>query len=116
MNASAACFLSLILCASARLPAAEFFVAPTGRDTNPGTLEQTFATIQRAEQAVAPGDTVQIRGGTYKMQEAQIAKRKGIYAYITSLDKSGTPERPITYRAYQDEHPVFDCSQVTPEL
>jgi hypothetical protein len=115
MNAPAACSILLLLCAGAHLRAAEFFVAPAGRDTNPGTLEQPFATIQRAQEAVAPGDTVLVRGGTYHMQEAQIARRKGIYAYITSLDKSGAPEKPITYRAYQDEKPVFDCSLVMPE-
>src|SRR4051794_26347414 len=102
MNARAACSLFLLLCAGAHLRGADFYVAPTGRDTNPGTLEQPFATIQRAQEAVAPGDTVLVRGGTYKMREAQIARRQGIYAYITSLDKSGTPEKPITYRAYQD--------------
>src|SRR4051812_10638698 len=100
MNARAVWSLALLLCAGADLRGAEFFVAPNGRDTSPGTREQPFATIQRAEQAVAPGDTVQVRGGVYKMQEAQIGKRKSIYAYITSLDKSGTPEKPITYRAY----------------
>jgi hypothetical protein len=105
----------LIAVGHAHLPAAEFFVAPTGQDTNPGTLEQPFATLQRAEQAVSPGDTVEVRGGTYKMQQAQIGKREG-YAYITSLDKSGTREKPITYRAYHNERPVFDCSAVTPEL
>lgn len=97
------------------LHAAEYFVAPGGHDTNPGTLEQPFATIQRAQEAVVPGDTVQVRGGTYQMQEAQIAKRKGIFAYITSLDQSGTQEKPITYRAYGEEKPVFDCSLVAPE-
>jgi pectate lyase-like protein len=30
------------------------------------------------------------------------------------LDKSGVPGQPITYRAYSDEKPVFDCSTVKP--
>ncbi len=116
MHTRAALSIALLICAGAHLRAAEFFVAPAGRDSDPGTLEQPFATIQRAQEAVAPGDTVFLRGGTYHLQEAQIAQRKGIYAYITSLDKSGTPEKPITYRAYRDEKPVFDCSLVAPEL
>jgi hypothetical protein len=94
---------------------AEFFVAPNGSDEAPGTMERPFATIQRAQQSVAPGDTVYIRGGTYQMQESQIAQRKKNFAYITVLDKSGEPGKRITYRAYQDEKPVFDCSQVKPE-
>jgi hypothetical protein len=49
------------------------------------------------------------------MTQAQLARRRGLYARITVLDKSGTPEKPITYRAYADEKPVFDCSDVMPE-
>lgn len=116
MNARASCCsLALLLLTGASPRAADFFVAPTGRDTDPGTLEQPFATLQRAQEAVAPGDTVLVRGGMYRMQEAQIARRKGPYAYLTALDKSGTAEKPITYRAYQEEKPVFDCSRVAPE-
>lgn len=92
--------------------AAQFFVAPTGHDTDPGTLEKPFATVQRAQDAVAPGDTVNLRGGTYVMKE--LASQKGIFGYITYLDKSGSREKPITYRAYKNEQPVFDCSQVQP--
>ena len=95
--------------------AAEFYVSPTGNDADSGTLEKPFATVQRAHDAAAPGDTVLIRGGIYRMREEQIARRRGPFAYITALEKSGTAEMPITYRAYEDEKPVFDCSLVKPE-
>ncbi len=95
--------------------AATWFVAPTGEDAAAGSLQQPFATIQRAQKAAAPGDTVFVRGGTYQMKEEQMAQRKGIFAYITVLDKSGAPGKPITYCAYKDEKPVFDCSLVKPE-
>src|SRR4051794_4895855 len=39
-------------------PAADFFVAPAGDDHNPGTLDKPFATVQRAQDAASPGDTV----------------------------------------------------------
>lgn len=77
-------------------------------------MEKPFASVQRAQRSVAPGDTVLIRGGTYQLKESQIARRKGIFASITVLDKSGTPEKPITYRAYESEKPVFDASDVKP--
>ncbi len=95
--------------------AAEYYVAPTGRDENSGTMEQPFATVQRAQEAVTPGDTVFLRGGRYQIPADQIAQRQGIFASITELSKSGTPEKPITYRAYPSEQPVFDCSLVKPE-
>ena len=61
---------------SGSLGAAEFFVAPTGNDKDPGTLEKPFATVQRAQAAVVPGDTVYLRGGTYVMKKEQIARRQ----------------------------------------
>ncbi len=107
-------FLALLVAAGVNLYAAEFFVAPTGDDTNPGTLEKPFATIQHAQVAVSPGDTVYIRGGTYMMKENQIARKERIWASVTFLDKSGTPEKRINYWAYEKERPVFDFSQVKP--
>ena len=96
------------------LTAADWYVAPTGDDTALGALAQPFATIQRAQQAVFPGDTVFVRGGIYRMQEAQIAQRENVFARLFVLDKSGTTGKPITYRAYQNEEPVFDCALVKP--
>ncbi|MCX7006909.1 MAG: right-handed parallel beta-helix repeat-containing protein [Kiritimatiellaeota bacterium] len=94
--------------------AAEFFVAPKGDDANSGTEAKPFATVQRAQQAATAGDVIFIRGGTYRLTEAQLAHKKGIFAAITFLDKSGAPGKPIIYRSYKDEKPVFDCSAVKP--
>jgi hypothetical protein len=104
----------LWLVAAGPAAAAEVYVAPHGRDTQPGTLAEPFATIQRAQAAVGPGDIVWIRGGTYHMTVAQIARHERIFAYVTLLDKSGAPGRPITYSAYRDEQPVFDFTAVKP--
>lgn len=52
----------LLFSLAAQIAAAEFIVAPNGLDTNPGTLAAPFASLARAQQAVAPGDTVLIRG------------------------------------------------------
>jgi hypothetical protein len=95
--------------------AAELFVALGGSDDAPGTIDKPFATVLRAQQAVKAGDTVFLRGGTYAIKESQIARRQGIFAYVIPLDKSGEKDRPITYRAYKDERPVFDFSAVKPE-
>lgn len=105
-------FTLLTLAAAAR--AAEFFVAPDGDDAAAGTRAAPFATIQRAQEAVAPGDTVWIRGGTYRMPATQIARTVRPYACVTYLDKSGEPDRPIRYWAAPGEVPVFDFSAVKP--
>jgi hypothetical protein len=45
--------------------AAEYYVAPNGFDTNPGTSAMPFLTIQRAANAAGPGDRIVVRPGTY---------------------------------------------------
>src|SRR3954469_14469812 len=99
--------LLLAMLVLTRLAAAEFYVAPDGSDTAAGTRTAPFATVQRAQKVVAPGDTVFIRGGTYRMTEAQIAGRVGPYACVTLLDKSGAPGKRINYWAAPGEQPVF---------
>jgi hypothetical protein len=109
-------FLATWLCSGAALiDAADWYVSPSGDDSGAGSLAQPFASVQRAQQSAVAGDTVFIRGGTYRMVESQIAGRRGIFAQITVLDKSGAAGKPITYRNYRDEKPVFDCSLVKPE-
>ncbi len=102
------------LAMSTLAPAAEYFVAPDGADENPGSKEKPFATLQRAQQAAEPGDTVVMRGGTYKIREALIARQNRLYAYVIDLHKSGRSDAPITYQAAKGEQPVFDFSEVKP--
>ena len=46
-------------------PAATYFVAPTGRDSNPGTFPLPWATLQHAVDTISPGDTILVEAGTY---------------------------------------------------
>ncbi len=94
--------------------AADYYVAVNGDDTHPGSLAEPFATIARAQQAAAPGDTVHIRGGTYTMTESQIGREEKIWAYGTHLNKSGKPDHRINYFAEPGELPIFDFSNVKP--
>ncbi|RYX83409.1 PDZ domain-containing protein [bacterium] len=85
-----------------RLMADEFFVQPTGSDSNPGTLKKPFATLQRAQQAVRKiagrkPVTVSVRSGTYYLSDTLV---------LTAQD-SGTAKNPVVYRAYRDEKPVI---------
>ncbi len=95
--------------------AAEWFVAPQGSDAASGSIDSPFASVQRAQQSAVPGDTVFIRGGTYRVTESQIAERKQIWAYVIRLERSGLPGKRINYWAYQDEQPLFDFSAVKPQ-
>ncbi|MBV9024650.1 MAG: sigma-70 family RNA polymerase sigma factor [Streptomycetaceae bacterium] len=75
---------------------ADYYVAPDGDDTNPGTLARPFATLTRAVSKARPGQTVGVRGGTYRPGST------------IALKTSGTVGRPITVSNYRDERPVFD--------
>lgn len=76
-------------------PAQLLFVAPTGNDTNEGTSERPFATLQkarnRAREAVAKGVGAEIilAPGEYKLtQTLELNDKDG-----------GSPESPVVYRA-----------------
>jgi hypothetical protein len=75
-----------------------YYVSPSGRDANTGTLEKPFATIQRAQQAARqrPG-VVFLRGGTYYLPEPLV---------FTAQD-SGTQDAPVIFQAYKNERPVI---------
>ncbi len=93
----------------------QIYVAPNGDDSNPGTIDQPFESLQKAQELVNPGDTVYIRGGTYQVREDQISKVvSSLFACITYLDKSGTEGNTIKYWAYPGEIPIFDFSNVKP--
>ncbi|MFD4599806.1 sigma-70 family RNA polymerase sigma factor [Streptomyces sp. NPDC058464] len=79
---------------------ADYYVAPTGNDTNPGTLARPFATLTRAVAQARPGQTVAVRGGTYHP------------ATTIALTSSGTAGHRITVSNYRDEHPVLDGSGI----
>ncbi|GGA83989.1 pectate lyase [Flavobacterium palustre] len=87
----------------------EFYIAPSGNDANDGTLTKPLETIKKAQELASSGDVVYIRGGLYTMREEQIAQLRGIWAYVTKLDKNG-----ISYLAYQNEKPVFDYKDIKP--
>ncbi|HLJ44482.1 MAG TPA: right-handed parallel beta-helix repeat-containing protein [Bryobacteraceae bacterium] len=57
-------FLALTLCSWAA-SATTFYVSPQGNDSHAGTLQQPWATLQHAVDAIAPGDTILVETGTY---------------------------------------------------
>jgi hypothetical protein len=89
----------------AAIPRADFYVAPDGKDTNPGGLDSPFATLERARNAVrekvAAGLTkdvlVLVRGGTYQQMNT----------LAFGPEDSGTKEHTITYAAYPGEKVVL---------
>jgi hypothetical protein len=65
------------------------FVAPSGSDSAPGTLRRPWRTVQRALDALEPGETALVRAGVYREN--------------LSLTRAGTRKKTITIRSYPGE-------------
>lgn len=81
--------------------ATDWIVSPSGNDTTgDGSLEAPWKTIQKAANVAVAGDTVRIRGGTYREE--------------VTPSNNGTAESPIVFRPYLDETVVISgCDRLT---
>ncbi len=103
-------FVMTLLCLHTAGWGAEFFVALSGDDANPGTKEQPFQTLGKARDTVrgliAAGlkeeMTVNLRGGTYVLGEPLVFDERD----------SGSARFPVTYQTYGDETVVISGGQV----
>ena len=66
------------------------FVAPNGSDSNPGTIDQPYLTIQQCATSVASGGTCEVRAGIYR--------------------ETVTPNSGITITSYNGESVTVDGS------
>jgi alpha-L-arabinofuranosidase len=60
------CAAALLLALPAAMHAAEYHVAISGKDSNPGTQPAPFRTIQHAANLAQPGDTITVHAGVYR--------------------------------------------------
>jgi hypothetical protein len=75
-----------------------YYVAPSGDDAYPGTLEKPFATIQRAQTAARDKrGAIFLRGGTYYLPAT----------IVFNAQDAGTKESPLVIQNYQGEKPVI---------
>ena len=90
-------------------PGADYYVAPSGSDTNPGTLDKPFASLAKAQSTVRsvllPNHcgsrntpiVVQLRGGLYTQQALS----------FTSADSGCGSAAPVLYQNYPGETPIL---------
>ncbi len=97
-----AVFLPLTLLIGGAALGRDYWVSPTGDDTNAGTREKPFATPQRARDALREatksglaqeGGTVWLRGGVYGMDKT----------LELEAQDSGTATTPVVYRSAPGE-------------
>ena len=73
------------------------YVDPAGNDADPGTRERPYRTLQKAADAVGPGDMVIVRSGSYTGG-----------SIILEITRSGTPVNPIVFAAEHKWGAVID--------
>jgi len=80
--------------------AADYYVAPDGDDAAAGSASAPWHSIRHAIAEASPGDTVLIKGGTYREW--------------VNIDKSGTADAWLTVKAVPGERVVIDGTGVDP--
>ncbi|MBV8551130.1 MAG: DUF1565 domain-containing protein [Acidobacteriaceae bacterium] len=89
--------------ATVRIPAevslTSFYVSTKGRDSNAGTLQSPWRTIQHAANTVQPGDTVYVRGGVYN---------ESVNIRVSGSAREGA----ITFESYPGETTIVDGTRL----
>lgn len=95
------CILGAFLTGATAVRGTDFYVAPGGSNTNPGTLAAPWRTIQKAANSLAPGDRVLVRAGVYPER--------------VTINVSGSAAGgPVTFENFPGETPVIDGSALIP--
>jgi len=84
----------LLICLTTE--ARTFYLSPKGNDTNMGTIGSPCFSFNSVWTWVQAGDTVALRGGTYKYNDEQLL-----------INRSGAYGRPIVVMPYKNEKPVI---------
>lgn len=80
---------------SSGVAATEYYVATTGSDSNTGTSNAPWKSLQHAADTVPAGSTVYVRGGTYNQK--------------LKITRSGSAEQgPIVFKNYNAENVTLD--------
>lgn len=87
-----------------------FFVSPTGSDSNTGTIDAPFKTIEKARDSVRaaglPGSKILVRGGEYNLTNS----------VSFSAEDSGTVEAPNMVTNFPGEKPIITGSLALKDL
>ncbi|SNY29854.1 sigma-70 family RNA polymerase sigma factor [Paractinoplanes atraurantiacus] len=76
---------------------ADVFVAPNGSDSGDGSLARPYVSIQKAVSTARTGQTIALRGGTYRLSSGLTISSKAT---------------GVTLSNYRDERPVIDASSL----
>lgn len=77
-----------------------YYVSPTGNNSNNGTINNPWLTINYSQNKLVAGDTLYVRGG--------------VYVESVFISVSGTSSNPINILAYSNENPIIDGQTTLP--
>ncbi|MFU1794474.1 choice-of-anchor Q domain-containing protein [Paenibacillus azoreducens] len=78
----------------------EYYVSPSGSDSNAGTIASPWKTLQHAADVAVPGSKIYVRGGVYNQK--------------LKITRSGSAEQgAITFSNYASEVPIIDGTGLT---
>jgi len=80
---------------------ATYYVSKNGNDSNPGTMQSPWLTIQHAANSVSAGATVFVF--------------EGVYNESVNFPASGTASAPITFQCYPGDTAVIDGTGLKPK-
>ena len=92
-------FLAAALISTAS--AADYYVAPSGHDSNPGSFDQPWKTVQKAANTLRPGDTAYVRAGTYSKVMVNVS--------------GSSAEGRVKFANYPGEKPVIAGNGIPPD-
>ena len=82
---------------------ADYYVSPNGNDSSSGSKSNPFKTLYKVSKVVKPGDTVFLRGGTYReFGQTYFGYDRGAFK------TDGKKGKPITIMSYPGERAVID--------
>jgi uncharacterized repeat protein (TIGR02059 family) len=94
-------FIILFLAITLSVSGTNYYISPSGSDSNSGTVSQPYATLAKAWSVVSAGDIIYLRGGTYR------------FGTTTDLSgKSGTSSSLITICNYPGESPILNFDNI----
>lgn len=93
-------FVLFILFTASIAVAKTYYVAPNGSDSNDGSINTPFQTIQKAADVVNPGDTVIVKDGIYTAAPGK--------NWIVKLNRGGSPDAWVTFRSENKWGAVLD--------
>lgn len=80
-----------------------YYIATTGNDSGEGTFDSPWYNLQKAVDAMVPGDTIICRGGTYYPSMMKDGTKTTVR--LTAL---GNVDKRLTIKNYPGEFPIFN--------